>query len=156
MSNVSTGMFTGNVSHKLDPKSRVAVPANWRAVQDAVLTLIDAESDGYPVVKCYTKQAFDDKLDAIRMQAQALGKQPGEIDRYIGIIAGRSFQAEVSSQGKLLIPKQQRERLKLAENAVIVGRSDYFEIWNPDDFAIVNSPEAIKNIDLDRMFHILS
>lgn len=149
-------MFTGNVSHKLDPKSRVAVPANWRAAHDAVLTLIDAMSDGYPILKCYTKDTFDDKLDAIRTQALAAGKKPGEIDRYIGIIAGRCFHAEVSSQGKLLIPKQQRERLKLAENAVIVGRSDYFEIWNPEDFAIVNSPEAMQNIDLDQMFHILS
>lgn len=149
-------MFTGNVSHKLDPKSRVAIPAGWRAAQDAVLTLIDATSDGFPILKCYTKAAFDCKLDAIRAQAEALGKQPGEIDRYIGIIAGCCFQAEVSSQGKLLIPKQQRERLKLTENAVIVGRSDYFEIWEPADFAKANSLEAIKRNELDKIFHILT
>lgn len=149
-------MFTGNVSHKLDPKSRVAVPAGWRAAHDAVLTLIDATTDGYPVLKCYTKPAFDEKLDSIRTQAEGRGVDPGEIDRYIGVIAGRSFQAEVSSQGKLLIPKQQRDRLKLAESAVIVGRSDYFEIWNPDDFALANSPEAMEKIALDKMFRILS
>lgn len=149
-------MFTGNVCHKLDPKSRVSIPAGWRAAQDAELTIIDAQSDGFPILKCYTKAAFDAKLDAIRAQAESRGAAPGDIDRYVGIIAGRCFQAEVSSQGKLLIPKQQRERLKLAETAVIVGRSDYFEIWAPTDFDTANSPEALRELELDKMFHILT
>lgn len=149
-------MFTGNVTHKLDPKSRVAIPAGWRAAQDAVLTLIDASSDGHPVLKCYTHNAFEQKIDAIRAQAEARGAQPGDIDRYIGIITGRCFEAEVSSQGKLLIPKPQRERLKLADTAVIVGRGAFFEIWSPADFEAANSAEALSQLELDKLFHILS
>lgn len=156
MDNVSAVMFTGNVTHKLDPKSRVAIPATWRAMQDCVLTLIDASSDGYPVLKCYTRAAFAEKITGIRSQAEARGVEPGDIDRYIGIITGRSFQAEVSSQGKLLIPKAQRERLKLEETATIVGRGAYFEIWAPADFEATNSPEALAKLELDKLFHILS
>ncbi|MBR4108382.1 MAG: hypothetical protein IKK45_06845 [Akkermansia sp.] len=156
MSNVPTVMFTGNVTHKLDPKSRVAIPANWRAAQGSILTLIDASSDGYPVLKCYTREAFAEKIATIRQQAEARGAEPGEIDRYLGIITGRSFDAEVSSQGKLLIPKAQRERIKLAESATIVGRGNYFEIWAPADFEATNSPEALAKLELDKLFHMLS
>lgn len=156
MSNVSTVMFTGNVTHKPDSKSRVSVPAGWRAAHDAVLTLIEATSEGYPVVKCYTRDAFEQKLDTIRAQAEARGAEPGDIDRYIGLITGRCFEAEVSSQGKLLIPKAQRERLRVTDAVVLVGRGAYFELWSPADFAAVNSPDAVAKVELDKLFHILS
>lgn len=156
MTNESTVLFTGNVTHRLDPKSRVAIPAGWRGAQDSVLTLIDASSDDYPIVKCYTRAGFAEKINGIRQQSEARGISPGDIDRYIGIITGRSFQAEVSSQGKLLIPKAQRERLKLEDSATIVGRGPYFEIWAPGDFEAVNSPEAISQLELDKLFHMLT
>lgn len=149
-------MFTGNVTHKLDPKSRVAVPAGWRAAQQGVLRLIAASSDGYEILKCYTEEAFAEKIESIRTQAEMRGIEPGDIDRYVGIITGRSFEAEVSSQGKLLIPKGQRERLHLEDMATIVGRGAHFEIWHPDDFEAANSLEAISKLELDKLFRILS
>lgn len=156
MSVSATVLFKGNVTHKLDPKSRVAIPANWRAAQGAVLTLIEASGSGYPIIKCYTEAAFEQKMDDIRRQATAAGAEPGDIDRYIGIITGRSFEAEVSGQGKLLIPKAQRERLHLEDSAVLVGRGDYFEIWAPGDYAAADSDAALAQLALDKRFHILS
>ena len=156
MGEVSSVLFTGNVTHKLDPKRRVAIPAGWRVSQDPVLRLIESSSDGYPIIKCYTRDGFAAKMESIRTQAEASGANPGDIDRYIGIITGRCMEAEVSSQGKLLIPKQQRDRLKLGDTAVIVGRGGYFEIWEPADFAASNSPEAIGKLGLDQIFHMLS
>ena len=156
MTNVSTVMFTGNVTHKLDPKSRVAVPAGWRAAQGETLIMIDASSESYRIMKCYTKEAFAEKMTTIRMQAEAQGISPGEIDLYVGKIIGCSFEAEVSTQGKLLIPKKQRERIGLVENATIVGRGAYFEIWKPEDFDATNTPEVLGRLKLDQMFHILS
>ncbi len=153
---LSTVMFTGNVTHKLDPKSRVAVPAGWRAAQDNMLILIDAQRDNYPVVKCYTRASFAEKIASIRRHAEALGAQPGEIDQYVGSIIGWSYEAEVSSQGKLLIPKQQRDKLHLADTATLVGRGDYFEIWSPDDFKATNTPAAISQLKLDQVFRMLS
>ncbi len=149
-------MFTGNVTHKLDPKSRVAVPAGWRAAQGETLIMIDASSESYRIMKCYTKEAFAEKMTTIRMQAEAQGISPGEIDLYVGKIIGCSFEAEVSTQGKLLIPKKQRERIGLVENATIVGRGAYFEIWKPEDFDATNTPEVLGRLKLDQMFHILS
>ena len=83
-------MFTGNVTHKLDPKSRLAIPAGWRAAQGVELSIIDAMSDGYPILKCYTREAFAEKIMQIRVQSEARGIDPGDIDRYIGIITGRN------------------------------------------------------------------
>ena len=149
-------LFTGNVTHKLDPKSRVAIPANWKAAQREALVLIDTCSDEYKVLKCYTRQSFAEMIKSIRTKAEASGISPGDVDRYVGKITGCCFEAEVSSQGKLLIPKPQRERLKLTETATLVGRGSYFEIWAPADYEASNSADALGKLELDRMFRILS
>ena len=148
--------FTGNVNHKLDPKSRVAIPANWRAAQREALVLIDACSESYKVLKCYTRQSFAEMIKGIRTRAAADGVMPGDVDRYVGKITGCCFEAEVSSQGKLLIPKPQRERLKLTDTATIVGRGSYFEIWSPADFEASNSEDALSKLQLDQIFRVLS
>ena len=149
-------LFTGNVTHKLDPKSRVAVPANWRAAQREALILIDACSERYNVLKCYTRESFAEMIKTIRTRAEAEGITPGEVDRYVGKITGCCFEAEVSSQGKLLIPKPQRERLKLTDTATIVGRGSYFEIWSPADYEASHSADALSKLELDQIFRVLS
>lgn len=148
--------FTGNVTHKLDPKSRVAVPAHWRAAQREALVLIDASSDAYKILKCYTRESFAEMIRSIRQRAAAEGIAPGDVDRYVGRITGCCFEAEVSSQGKLLIPKPQRERLKLTDTATIVGRGSYFEIWAPADYEASHSADALSKLELDKLFRILS
>lgn len=149
-------MFTGNVTHKLDPKSRVAIPANWRDAQGTTLWMIATQNEGHPILKCYTKDSFAEMVEGIRSFAEARGFEPIKTNQYLGAIIGMSFEAEVSSQGKLLIPKAQRERLKLADNATIVGRGSYFEIWEPDNFAATMTPEALSNLELDKVFGIFS
>lgn len=153
MSRVSPVTFTGNVTHKPDAKSRVSVPATWRAAHGAVLSLIEAKKKQFPVLKCYTQEGFEEMLTDIRTDAAARGITPGAINEYIGRIAGNSFGAEVSTQGKLLIPKAQRERLRITDSVVLVGRGVYFELWNPEDFAADNSPEQLE---LDQYYNILS
>lgn len=149
-------LFTGNVTHKLDPKSRVAIPASWRAAQRESLVLIEACSESYRVLKCYTRQTFAEMVKEIRRRAAADGITPGVVDQYVGKITGCCFEAEVSSQGKLLIPKPQRERLKLTDTATIVGRGSFFEIWAPADYEATHTAAALGKLELDQVFHILS
>lgn len=156
MNSVPTVPFTGNVTHKLDPKSRVAIPAGWRDAQGVTLWMVDAQNEGYPVLKCYTKESFAEMVNGIRTQAEARGFEPAAVNRYLGTIIGLSLEAEVSSQGKLLIPKAQRERLKLTETATIVGRGDYFEIWESANFEATKTAEALAKLELDKVFGILT
>lgn len=149
-------LFTGNVTHKLDPKSRVAIPANWRAAQRESLVLIEACNESYHVLKCYTRQTFAAMVKSIRERAEADGLMPGVVDQYVGKITGCCFEAEVSSQGKLLIPKPQREKLKLTDTATIVGRGSYFEIWAPADYEATQTADALSKLELDKIFRILS
>ncbi len=149
-------MFTGNVTHKLDAKSRVAIPAGWRAAQGGILVMIEAHVEGRRVLKCYTKESFAEKIEEIREHARGEKISPGEVDWYVGKITGCSFEGEVSSQGKLLIPKPQREGMKLGKTATLVGRGSFFEIWNPFDYEQTHTAEALSKLKLDQLFRVLS
>ena len=148
-------MFMGNYAHKLDPKSRVAIPANWRVVYGQELVMLASTYHDYNIIKCYTQESFATKLNEIRTRALADGFDMGEVDEYIGVIAGNSFAAEVNAQGKLLIPKAQRDRLQLKETTQLVGRTSHFELWLPEDFAADNSPKLRKDSLLDKKFRML-
>ena len=95
-------------------------------------------------------------IKSLRTRAEADGVLPGDVDRYVGKITGCCFEAEVSSQGKLLIPKPQRERLRLTDSATIVGRGSYFEIWAPADYEASHASDILGKIPLDQIFRILS
>ncbi len=148
-------MFMGNYAHKLDPKNRVAIPAGWRVVFGQELVVLESSYHEYNVLKCFTHESFAAKLGEIREHALANGYEMGDIDEFIGDIAGKSFICEVNNQGKLLIPKQQRDMLKLGDYARLVGRTAHFEIWNTDDFEADSAPKTAKNSPLNKKFRML-
>ncbi len=148
-------MFMGNYAHKLDPKNRVAIPAGWRAIFGQELVLLDSSYHDYKVIKCFTQESFAAKLHEIRESALADGFDMGEVDEFIGDIAGKSFTAEVNAQGKLLIPKQQRDRLRLSEYARLVGRTVHFEIWNTADFDADTAEKSAVQSTLNKKFRML-
>ena len=126
MSAIQKVPFTGNMCHKLDPKSRVAVPAHWRVSHGCSLRLIEAKREGYNIIKCYTEESFASMVHEVKTQAQAKDFSARDIDAYLGLIIGKCCEADLNSQGKLLIPKNQREGLALSDSVHLVGRGDYF------------------------------
>lgn len=149
-------LFSGNMTHKLDPKSRVSMPAAWRSKSSSTLKLIEALREGHQIIKCYTEDSFQSMVSEVRSKAEAAGHAHIEIEKYLGAIIGVSYEAVLSSQGKLLIPKKQRDKMQLEEQLTIVGRGDYFELWNPCAYAAAHLPEEIQKLELNKMFGILS
>ncbi len=148
-------LFSGNVPHKLDAKSRVSVLSSWLEKAGYSFQLLDAKKKGFEVIKCYTRASFEERVNYIRVEAEKIGATPREIDEYVGEIIGDSYEAEVNAQGKLLIPKKQRERLGLKESVTLVGRGAYFEIWNPDDYSASKAVETSLRSRLDGHFGTL-
>ncbi|MBR4310984.1 MAG: hypothetical protein IKT79_08135 [Akkermansia sp.] len=153
MSDVFKVEFWSRAMHKLDPKGRVSIPADWRAALGQKLVLLQAtHKKRYNILKCFTKEAFDQKINEIRTSAKELGATPGQIDEYVGSIISSADSAEVSTQGKILIPKDEREHLKVKEYVQFVGRGSMFEIWLPEDYNAEYSPEKLAENPLEKHF----
>ena len=102
MSSVSDNLF-GAYTHKLDPKNRIAIPAEWRPTEGCALLLLSGRRLELPTVKAYTREKFQQLIDKIEATP---GYTEAQIDLFIGRLYANCVEAIINAQGKLLIPKQ--------------------------------------------------
>jgi MraZ protein len=118
--------------HKMDPKCRVAIPAAWRPEEDEELVLMQLTKHGIPMIRVLNNKAFEEGIQSIHNS----GCTPGEIREAIEELYMNIHLVKVSSQGKILIPKDWSIRANIpAESSVyLAGKGDYFEIYNAETF----------------------
>ncbi len=146
--------FTGTVTHKLDPKSRVAIPAIWRDENLSRLMFFFAEEKQYTIVKCFTLESLRKHLDKKAKAAKEQDFSEDEIEEYIESIIGNCMNADLNTQGKVVIPKQILERLDLTDSISLVGVGAYFKLWNPEQLKAVEKTTSEKRKKLNAIFQI--
>ena len=117
-------MFTGEYRHSLDPKSRLVLPSEIRAMveEGAVVTksMVGRYLVGFP------RAGFDQLAGQL---AETVAKDPQR-----RVVERRWFAAArpvtPDRAGRILIPQTLREHAGLETEAVIVGVNDHFEIWD--------------------------
>ena len=121
-------MFLGQYQHNIDSKGRLTVPARFR----------DLLGDG-----AYVTMGFDNNLMVMtRASFEAVQKRVSQTpftDPNARVLRRLLFSdagfAEPDGNGRILLPGYLREKTDLADEAVLVGVGDYFEIWSPEGWA---------------------
>jgi len=124
----------GVYDHKMDPKCRVSVPADWRAVATTgTLRLLQSSSYGLPVVRVLTDGEYASMLEVIDERSEWT---PAQKKQMKGRLHSQCLKTSLNPQGKLLIPKAWCDRPEFsAENQIVlVGRGTYFEMFNPTNY----------------------
>ncbi len=156
MAKSSSTQFTGNKTYKLDPKGRVSFPSNWKAEENCIFKIHQAQREGFSLLKCYTEASFEDTINTVRVKAEEDGYNLLEIDAYVGSILGNCFDAELNAQGKLQLSKEQRAQLGAEDQVLMVGRGKYFELWNAADYDQVYHLTELHKLELNKKFGIFS
>ena len=124
----------------MDPKYRVAIPVVWRPEEGEQLILQESQRYGIPCIRVLTMPAFAEMEKNIREhEDRTVGQKREALEAlYAGILP-----VTVNNQGKLLIPKEWSTRANIAAeaNVRLVGRGDYFDIYNSADFAQVDQKQ---------------
>ena len=120
--------FRGTFDHSLDNRGRMAVPARYR---DAFAEggVIAISPDG--CLELYTAEEFD-------RTAEELTPQPASLQRGRRLrraLYGRSTEVELDGQGRVLIPARFREEAQITGQALLLGRRECLEIWDPERWA---------------------
>lgn len=119
--------FRGTYEHTVDDRGRVAIPARYRHefAEGAVLA---ASPEG--CVEVYTVDGFDEmsRLVTAEPATHLRGR------RLRRGFFGRSWDAELDRQGRILIPQTLREEARLDGAVVINGRRECLEVWNRDRY----------------------
>ena len=120
-------MFLGKFYHRVDEKGRIALPARFRAEFAGGVVLVpsfDRCINVFPM-KMWEKISADFAPDPLSPSSER------KIGRYI---YGESSSTELDTQGRIPLPLEQRQRLNIKEEVVVVGVNNYLEIWDKDSW----------------------
>lgn len=133
-------VFRGNDRYKVDAKGRVSIPASFRRVLEAgdpdwtdglrpqfVIVFGDHRRK---YLECYTMNAIDE------VDRKIAAKPRGSVERELLelLYHGQSHNAEVDTDGRIVLPQKLREKIGLGDWAHFVGMGDTFRIWKPETF----------------------
>lgn len=116
-------MFLGEFEHTIDDKGRVAIPARFREVlgeRFVVTKGFDSCLQAFPMSYWEQLREKVDRLPISSPDARNLRR----------LMFSPAQDVDIDRQGRGLIPQPLRLYAGLAEEVVITGMGNYFELWS--------------------------
>ncbi|GIV85179.1 MAG: division/cell wall cluster transcriptional repressor MraZ [Candidatus Roseilinea sp.] len=120
-------MFLGEFTHSLDEKSRLTLPAKFRArLADGLVMTTGTD-------KCLLIYPLDEfKLLFERVSAlPVMGREAATLRR---MLYSNAHDAVPDKQNRVVIPQPLREYAEITNEAVVVGVGKFIEVWNPREW----------------------
>ncbi len=127
--------------HGVDEKRRVQVPAKWRPTDEGVeftLILWPKAKEGPCLRVLPPKEMAELMRDIDAMPNGDANKVV--LKRFIG---SESVQVTLDKSGRICLPEGMAKEAGIADQAVLVGLLDRFEIWNPERYDKVRASDAV-------------
>ena len=144
-------VYSGRFRHGIDGSRRVMVPSKWRPksgkTELAILPWPLGEKQFLLVLPPVRWSMLLDRLNEMSLSDD----QAAVVERVIG---GSSAHLKLDKVGRLCLPEELADVAGLRKEAVLVGRLNKFEIWEPSRFEENNkgneavAAAAIKNLNL--------
>ncbi len=123
-------MFSGTTTLTLDAKGRIAIPARHRA-------LLHEMCEGKlmisynPMDKCLPIYPYDEWVQC-KQKMDAVKDRSSTFRSFQRILYANTYEVDMDSNGRVLIPQSSREKIGLEKNAALVGHGEKFELWAED------------------------
>ncbi len=118
--------FRGTFDHTLDAKSRLTVPARYRAaLSDGVVLTMPL--DLKPCVGVWRPSDYERYTSRQIEEVPALSPRLPELERFF---FGSSHETELDGAGRVMIPSFLAEHASLQKEVVVVGAGERMELWN--------------------------
>jgi transcriptional regulator MraZ len=123
-------IFRGTFEHALDSKHRLTVPAKFRAVlaDGVVLAASHEVSEGSPrSVSIWTPDGYEAFTEQTLSGLNPSSPKARELKRFF---FNSSFDAELDSAHRLMIPPTLMRYAKLDKDLVVTGSGECIEVWD--------------------------
>jgi MraZ protein len=126
--------FAGTHSHKVEPRGRVSLPADFRKV------LKETGSESIYIVPqfrrstahaCFTESGFERLCDDFDQKDMT----PEEQEVFEEFVIARAKPVDVDEMGRIVIPADLRSMIGLEGELVFVGLGSFFELRGPEAHA---------------------
>jgi MraZ protein len=132
-------MFLGQYEHTIDEKGRLTIPAKFREELGDGLILTQGFEGS---LLALPPDLFEQMSNRVRSMS-ITDSNSRALRRFI--FASASL-IEIDKAGRMLLPSFLRDSANLADNAVLVGNGEYFEVWSPEVWQqqcdLLSDPEA--------------
>ena len=115
-------MFLGEYLHTFDPKNRISLPSKFRKDLGRIVVVTRGLDHCLYV---YSRKAWEKQAREYAAEVNGSAARRGLARLFL---AG-SFEAEVDSAGRILIPENLKSFASISEKAVVAGVADRVEIW---------------------------
>jgi MraZ protein len=122
-------VFTGVVTHSLDPKKRLTIPVDWRlSVGRPERVFVMPGFDGEPCLYVFPMRIMAARLEAVN-RARVSDPNYRLFTRTMG---ENSAEVPWDSQGRIRIPDHLLDKATLVDAIYMIGAKDRFELWQPE------------------------
>lgn len=133
--------FLGEYRHSIDAKNRLIIPAKFReSLGDTFY--VTRGLDGCLAV--YTEESWQERLNELAKLPQTRR----EARQYVRSITSKAVEGTFDKQGRLQLPEFLVRIAGIEKQCVIVGVSDYFEIWSEERWDAFDA-QADENFEAD-------
>jgi MraZ protein len=113
----------GNFDHKLDAKGRLVLPACFR---DELGSRVVATVIGGRCISVYPEESWVKVMERL----EALSVESSKGDDIQRRILANSYNLEIDSMGRVLIPEKIRTSVNIVQDVCINGKDKKLEIWD--------------------------
>jgi MraZ protein len=134
-------MFLGEYEYKVDIKGRLPLPPKFRQEFGAELVLTRGEES---CIVAYPTSEWLKVTESIAAK-QMIPSKRRKVHR---VKYGSANSLTLDAQGRIALPSTLRAYAQIGNDAIIVGASNYIEIWNPSLWSNekVSSEEEVYQI----------
>jgi MraZ protein len=128
--------FQGSEEYVIDNKGRVTIPPYMRRALSPEARETFTITRG--IRKCIIAYPID-QWEKIQHKMMELNPFNTENDKIITFLTMFCKEVTLDAQNRILIPKELLAYARIDSKALIVGKIDHIEIWNPEEFAKIYS-----------------
>ena len=127
--------YTDRFEFSLDDKGRLSVPAEWRGEAFEKRFLVMPSSDG--CLRIYPASFLGREMEKLSsLGATSADARRKSLEKLASVIQA----AEPDQQGRIMLREKFRQHAGLSRQAVLVGRLDHFEVWDPKKWKKIAPP----------------
>jgi transcriptional regulator MraZ len=120
-------IFAGAFRHAMDAKNRVTIPSRWRRGEVDEFFAIPDPDGGFLMLM--PPEVIRHVAEKVEQDARLT---PPERRKFIRQFYSRAQHLMSDKQGRIVVPEEHCNQLKLRGEVVLVGNHTRFEVWNPD------------------------
>lgn len=137
--------LVGEHHHKLDPKGRVSLPADFRKVLPKNLKVTRSPKDECLYV--FEPTAFSAWVNSFFEAKGGYRASNPKMARLRTVLNSRARDVEVDGSGRIGISAELRNAAGLDKDVVLVGNDDHLEIWDAQRWT-----DFVDSVDLSDLF----